>query len=467
MENAVCQNKSPIYLAVDIGASSGRHIVGYIQNGKLLLREVYRFPNGATERNGKLYWDEARLYKEILAGLKAAGEAGFTPDYVGIDTWAVDYALLDEDDKIIDGVLCYRDGRGAAVKQKAHAVLDFSRLYEKTGIQYAPFNTLYQLDDDVLTGRIQKANSFLMLPDYFHFLLTGVKRQEYTNATSTGMVNAQKHTWDEEIIDAFGFPKKLFGALSQPGTVVGRFRPEVAAAVGYEATVVLPATHDTASAVLAAPTTDGAPYLSSGTWSLLGVEVDAAQTSDAAMNFNYSNEGSVDFCFRFQKNIIGLWMIQQVKKELGDKYSFAEFADLAKKSDENRILDLSDPRFLAPKSMIAEIERTLGHLSVGDLARTVFLSLANEYKKALDELEKATGKRYDALHVIGGGCQNAFLNEATARATQKTLSVGPVEATAIGNLIAQMIGMGEIKDLSSARELIKTSFDITEVQING
>ncbi len=467
MEKKLSQNKSPIYLAVDIGASSGRHIVGYIRNGKLLLHEVYRFPNGATQKDGKLYWDEARLYREILNGLKAAGDAGFAPDYVGIDTWAVDYALLDENDNVIDGVLCYRDGRGAAVKDRAHAIMDFCDLYKKTGIQYAPFNTLYQLYDDVLTGRIQKAKSFLMLPDYFHFLLTGVKRHEYTNATSTGMVNALSHEWDEEILCSFGFPQTLFGKLSQPGTVVGRFRPEVAAAVGYDATVVLPATHDTASAVLAAPTTDGSPYLSSGTWSLLGVEVKAAHTDDAAMAFNYSNEGSVDFSFRFQKNIIGLWMIQQVKKELGDKYSFAEFAELAQKSNENRLLDLSDPRFLSPKSMIAEIESTLGPLSVGDLARTVFLSLANEYKKALDELEGATGKSYDALHVIGGGSQNVFLNKATADATQKTLTVGPVEATAIGNLIAQMIGTGEIKDLSAARDIIKTSFDITEVTING
>lgn len=460
-------NAKTVYLAVDIGASSGRHIVSCLKDGKLFLKEVYRFPNGAKRVGDRLFWEEDRLFAEILAGLKAAKEAGFTPDYVGIDTWAVDYVLLDKADKVIGGVYSYRDERGANVKQKAHAVMDFPRLYAKTGIQYAPFNTLYQLYDDVLTGRIRDAESFLMLPDYFHYRLTGVKKQEYTNATSTGMVNAVTHEWDKEILTAFSLPEKLFGGLSQPGTVVGKFKKEVADAVGYTATVVLPATHDTASAVLAAPVSDGAPYLSSGTWSLLGVTEKAAHTDKTAMSYNYSNEGSVDFTFRFQKNIIGLWMIQQVKKELGDKYSFAELADLARVSDENRRLNVADPRFLAPKSMIAEIESVLGKLSVGAMARVIFLSLADAYKTALKELENATGKPYDTLHVIGGGCQNAFLNEMTALATGKTLTAGPVEATAIGNLIAQMIGTGEIKDLDVARNIIKQSFDITEVQING
>jgi len=466
-------NKTPLsvknarYLAVDIGASSGRHIVASLTDGKLTMREVYRFRNGVTDKDGRLYWDAERLFGEIVAGLKAAAEAGLTPDYVGIDTWAVDYALLDENDLPIGGVFAYRDKRGAAVKEQAHAVLDFPTLYRKTGIQYAPFNTLYQLYDDKLTGRLDKAQTFLMLPDYFHYRLTGVKRQEYTNATSTGMVSALTHRWDEEILAKFGFPKALFGELSQPGTTVGSFLPEIREAVGYDATVILPATHDTASAVLAAPVTDGAPYLSSGTWSLLGTEVAAAHTEEKAMRYNYSNEGSVDYAFRCQKNIIGLWMIQEVRKELGEKYSFAELAEMARKEPNDRLLDLADPRFLAPKSMIAEIEGAVGKQSVGALAYTVFRSLARTYKEAIGELEGVIGKRYDTLHVIGGGCQNALLNEMTARETGKRITVGPVEATAIGNLIAQMIGTGEIEDLAAAREIVKSSFDITEVNING
>ena len=456
-----------VYLAVDIGASSGRHMLSYLLEGKLVLKEIYRFKNGATEKGGRLYWDVDRLFDEIVKGLKAAKDAGLVPNYVGIDTWAVDYVLLDGADRPVGGTYSYRDKRGAAVKQKAHAVMDFPLLYKKTGIQYAPFNTLYQLYDDVLTGRIDKAESFLMLPDYFHYLLTGVKKQEYTNATSTGMVNALTHEWDEEILSSFRFPKKLFGTLSQPGTTVGAFKKEIADVVGYTATVVLPATHDTASAVLAAPITDGAPYLSSGTWSLLGVTEKAAHTDETAMQYNYSNEGSVYYTFRFQKNIIGLWVIQEVKKELGDKYTFAELAEMARTDGESRLLDLSDPRFLAPKSMIAEIEGVLGKTSPASMARSIFLSLAEEYKKALTELENATGRKYIALHVIGGGCQNALLNEMTARATGKALTVGPVEATAIGNIIQQMIGTGEIKDLPTAREIVKKSFDITEVKTNG
>ena len=459
--------KNARYLAVDIGASSGRHIVASLTDGKLTMREVDRFRNGVTDRDGRLYWDAERLFNEIVNGLKAAAEAGLTPDYVGIDTWAVDYALLDEKDEPIGGVFAYRDGRGAAVKESAHAVMDFPALYRKTGIQYAPFNTLYQLFDDKRTGRLDKARSFLMLPDYFHYRLTGVKRQEYTNATSTDMVSALTHRWDEEILEKFGFPKVLFGDLSQPGSKVGTFLPAIREAVGYNATVILPATHDTASAVLAAPVTDGAPYLSSGTWSLLGAEVGAAHTEERAMLYNYSNEGSVHYAFRCQKNIIGLWMIQEVRKELGEKYSFAELAEMARKEPNDKLLDLSDPRYLAPKSMIAEIENAVGKQSVGALAYTVFHSLARTYKEALDELEGVIGKRYDTLHVIGGGCQNALLNELTARETGKKITVGPVEATAIGNLIAQMIGTGEIKDLAVAREIVKTSFDISEVIING
>ena len=427
------------------------------------MQEVYRFRNGVFEQDGRLYWDTQALFREILAGLRAAKEAGLTPDFVGIDTWAVDYVLLDENNSPIGETFAYRDKRGAKVKEQAHAVMPFPELYGRTGIQYAPFNTLYQLFDDRLTGRLSEAKSFLMLPDYFHYRLTGVKKQEYTNATSTGMVNAKTHVWDQEILKAFGFPSSLFGNLSQPGEIVGRFTPEIAKAVGFDATVVLPATHDTASAVLAAPVTDGAPYLSSGTWSLLGLCVAQAITDERAMAYNYSNEGSVDFAFRFQKNIIGLWMIQQVKKELGDTYSFQQLADMARECPTDTLLDLNDPRYLAPESMIAEIEKSTGKRPIGELAYIVFNSLAHTYAAAIEELENSTDKRFDTLHVIGGGCQNALLNELTAKVTKKRITTGPVEATAIGNLIAQMIGTGEIKDLAAAREIIKNSFNVSEV----
>ncbi|MBQ8427715.1 MAG: rhamnulokinase, partial [Clostridia bacterium] len=282
------------YLAIDIGASSGRHIVSYLQDGKMITEEVYRFQNGPKETQGydgklHLMWEPERLYQEILNGLKKAGELGKVPYSVGIDTWGVDYALLDENDKAIGGVYCYRDERTKEPIGQVHDVIPYDELFAKTGIQFASFNTVYQLLHDRDTGRMDKAKSMLMLPDYFHFRLTGVKKQEYTNATTTGMVNALTHKWDEEIIEKLGYKKELFGELAQPGTVVGEFTDEVAAFVGYKAKVVLPATHDTASAVLAAPLDGQTPYISSGTWSLLGVEQNKAVTLQSANVAGYSN----------------------------------------------------------------------------------------------------------------------------------------------------------------------------------
>ncbi|MBQ9369750.1 MAG: rhamnulokinase [Clostridia bacterium] len=453
------------YLAVDIGASSGRHILAELKGGILHCEEIYRFPNGAKEVNGRLYWDTDRLFQEILAGLKKAGEIGKAPDYVGIDTWAVDYVLLGEKGERVGDVYAYRDARGGIASEKVHERIPFPALYARTGIQFQPFNTIYQLYDDKETGRQDEAHGFLMLPDYFHYLLTGVKKQEYTNATSTGMVNAETHTWDAEILSALGYNEKLFGTLSQPGSVVGAFKKEIADAVGYNATVILPATHDTASAVLAAPITERAPYISSGTWSLLGIENEGAVTSEEARHYNYSNEGSLRQTFRFQKNIMGLWMIQQVRKELGDGCSFAELAALAEKSPIDVTVDVNDNRFLAPKSMLAEMESVIGKRTVGEIAYCIFNSLAESYKKAIEELEEMTGARYDKLHIIGGGSQNKLLNRLTAEKTGKTVVLGPTECTAIGNVLMQMIGTGDVKDLAEARKIIRNTFEIEEVTL--
>ncbi len=457
------KSNGTIYLSIDIGASSGRHIVSRLEGDKLVQKEVYRFPNGAENRGGRLYWRVDSLFSEIVRGLKEAKEQGYTPSYVGIDTWAVDYALLDKNDSLLGSVFSYRDERGARIKEKAHSILPFSELYRRTGIQYAPFNTLYQLADDVETGRIKDAESFLMLPDYFNFLLTGVKRQEYTNATSTGMVNAKSHVWDEQILSSFSLPKRLFSSLSQPGAVVGEIKSEIAREIGYSATVLLPATHDTASAYLSCPAKRGDPYLSSGTWSLLGAEEPAAHTDERAMRFNYSNEGSLDYTFRFQKNIIGLWLIQQVKKELGDAYSFAEIVKMAKENPTDRVFDVADEIFLAPESMIRAVESRIGKIGLGATFYSIFASLAQGYAKAFAELESLTGRRFDALHVIGGGVKNELLTEMTAKAIGRKVVSGPVEATAIGNAVMQMIATGEIEDLAAARKIIQKSFEIKEI----
>lgn len=452
------------YLAIDIGASSGRHITAEFIDGKLVLEEIYRFPNGATSAEGRLFWDAEGLFREIVKGLKLAGEKGKTPDFVGIDTWAVDYVLLDGHNNPTKAY-CYRDKRGGEVKDKAHVVMPFSELYSRTGIQYQPFNTIYQLFDDKLSGRLAGAESFLMLPDYFNFRLTGVKKQEYTNATSTGMVGAGTRKWDTRILDLFGFPTKLFGELTQPGAVVGGFTDAVAREVGYNATVMLPATHDTASAVLAAPIGENRPYISSGTWSLLGVEQPAARTDYGSMSCNYSNEGSVGGSFRFQKNIMGLWMIQRVRAELNDKYSFAELADMARSCEHKRTVNVNDEKFLAPPSMLDAIFSETGEMSVGETAYCIYNSLANCYAESLAELERLTGARFETLNIIGGGSKNALLNELTARSCGKRVITGPVEGTAIGNIIMQAIGTGELPDLAAARTVVAQSFDIEEVMI--
>ncbi len=457
------------YLAIDIGASSGRHILSYLENGKMVTEEIYRFQNGpetltAFDGQPHLMWTHERLFTAILNGLKKAGDLGKIPASVGIDTWGVDYALLDENDQAIGGTYCYRDARTENTIPAVHSIIPFAELYERTGIQFASFNTVYQLLDDVKSGRMAKAKSFLMLPDYFHFRLTGVKKQEYTNATTTGMVNTKTRKWDSEILEKLGYKKELFGELSQPGTVVGEFTDEVAAYVGYKATVVLPATHDTASAVLAAPLSGQTPYISSGTWSLLGVEQDYAHTTEAARAAGYSNEGSVQGQYRLQINIMGLWMIQQVRHELNDAYSFAQLADMARENPVDDEIDVNDQKFLAPESMIDVITETVGRkLSVGEMAYVIYNNLARYYDYSLKALEEVTGEKYSTLNIIGGGSKNVLLNELTAKYTGKKIITGPSEGTAIGNLMMQMVGMGDLSGVAEGREYVKRSFDIAEL----
>lgn len=461
--------KMRYYLAIDIGASSGRHIVAHLENGKMITEEIYRFQNGpemltAFDGEKHLMWTHERLFNEILNGLKKAKELGKVPYSVGIDTWGVDYALLDENDEAIGGTYCYRDSRTETTIPAVHEVLPFEKLFEKTGIAFATFNTVYQLLDDVKSGRMAKAKSFLMLPDYFHFRLTGVKKQEYCNATTTGMVNAETHTWDEEILEKLGYKKELFGELAQPGTVVGEFTDEVAAIVGYKAKVVLPATHDTASAVLAAPLDAQTPYISSGTWSLLGVEQNKAHTSKSALEAGYSNEGSLQHTVRLQINIMGLWMIQQVRHELGDKYSFAELADMARANPVDYEINVNDQRFLAPENMTAEINAAVGkELTVGEMAYVIYDNLAKYYDLSLKALEEVTGEKYQTLNIIGGGSKNMLLNEMTMKYTGKKIITGPAEGTAIGNLMMQMVGCGDVADVAEGRQIIKKSFDIVEL----
>lgn len=455
------------YLAIDIGASSGRHIVGRIRDGQIEQREVYRFTNGSREIDGHLCWDVDHLFEEIVAGLREADACGCRPDYIGIDTWGVDYALLDEQDRRIGEVFCYRDGRTAPAIEAMHADMPFSQLFARTGIQFQPFNTLYQLCADRDSGKLARAHSFLLLPCYLSFLLTGIKRQEYTNATTTGMINTVTHTWDADILRAARLPAHLFAPLDQPGTVVGALKADIAARVGYTATVLLPATHDTASAVLAAPLTARAPYISSGTWSLLGIEQEVAHTDDKSLAVNYSNEGGPGFTFRYQQNIMGLWMLQSIRRELNEgrevPISFGEIADMARSCRGEGIVNVNHADFLAPQSMLAAV-RAHAPWAVSDaqVIRCVYDSLAACYAGSIADLEQTVGQRYDTLHIIGGGSRDTLLNELTAATTGKRILTGPTEATALGNLLMQMIAAGEVADLDAGRAFVRASVELGE-----
>lgn len=431
-----------LHLAIDIGASSGRHIAAWREDGSLQMKEIYRFSNLPEERDGHLVWNLERLCREVVSGLAACKRQGLVPDSVGIDTWAVDYVLLDGADAPIQPLFCYRDGRGAEGAEQVHGIVPFSELYARTGIQFQPFNTVYQLYWDKMTGRLDQAADFLMLPEYLSFMLSGVKAHEYTNASSTGLLDARAKTWDMEIVKRLGLPERLFAqAPRTPPVKLGRLTREIVGAVGFDCDVVLPATHDTASAIAALPR-KGA-YLSSGTWSLLGAELEAPVTSEAAMRANFTNEGGVG-TIRFLKNIMGLWLVQCLQRELDGNYSFAELADMAEKeAGFDYRLDVNAARYLAPKSVMAEIDGECGEKgwpvprTPGAYAHAICQSLAHAYADALDELEAVTGRRFDSLCIVGGGVKNEYLNTLTERAVRRPVVIGSHEATALGNILLQ------------------------------
>mgnify|MGYP002802710307 FL=1 len=457
------------YLAIDIGASSGRHMLASMKDGKMQLEEVYRFPNGMDDKNGTLCWNVERLFTEIKNGLKKCKEIGKLPVSMAIDTWGVDYVLLDKDDRILGDTVGYRDSRTEGMDEKVYEVIPQDELYARTGIQKQIFNTVYQLMavKESHPEYLEQAESILMIPDYFHFLLTGVKKNEYTNATTGQLVSPKTNDWDYEMIDMLGYNSKMFRPVSMPGTVVGEFTEEVQKEVGFNCTVVLPATHDTGSAVLAVPTNDDdAVYISSGTWSLMGIERKEADCSMESMKANFTNEGGYDHRFRYLKNIMGLWMIQSVKKEFAEDLSFAQICEMASKETISSIVDCNDDCFLAPKSMIKAVQdfcRKTGQQvpeTVGEISSVIYNSLAKCYGDTVKEIEEITGKKYSTIYVVGGGSNAGYLNELTAKYTGKKVSAGPSEATAIGNVIVQMLHDGVFKDLPEARTCVRESFDV-------
>lgn len=458
------------YLAIDIGASSGRHILGRVENGKIVLEEIYRFDNNAIEKNGHICWDIDDLYHHILEGLKAVSARGVVPKTMGIDTWGVDFVFLDKDGKLIGDAVSYRDGRTEGIPAEMEKTLSFEALYRRTGIQKIDFNSIYQLYaiQKEMPELLDRAETLLMIPDYFHYLLTGKIHNEYTAASTTALLDAKKKDWDFELIDLLGYPKRLFGPLTMPGAVIGRFTKEVKDYVGFDCDVCLPASHDTGSAYIAVPAADDTSvYISSGTWSLLGVEMDEPCITKEGMEANFTNEGGYGGKFRYLQNIMGLWMIQSVRRNTGKKYSYAELEDMAR---ENRqyieTVNVNERTFIAPDNMLDAINEVLERdgkplpQSLGETVHCIYVSLAESYAKAIKKLEGITGTTYTGVNIVGGGSKDGYLNELTAKATGLPVIAGPTEGTAIGNLLVQMISGGEFADIRAARAAVAETFEV-------
>ena len=417
------------YLAIDIGASSGRHIVGWRENGEIVTREVYRFPNGMEEANGRLTWNIESLFAHVKAGIDAALKEYPKIESLSVDTWGVDYVLMDGDREILP-CYAYRDGRTEAAIPKVHAILPFSELYRRTGIQFQTFNTIYQLYADKLSGRLERATDFLLMPEYLLYKLCGVKSHEYTNATTGGMVNAETKEYDPAIIGALGLPDRLFHPLSRPGKYLGDYQ-------GIKC--VLCATHDTGSAVEGIPMEGNELFISSGTWSLLGVKSPVPITTEESEKANYSNEGGVGY-IRYLKNIMGMWLVNRLRDEICPGKPWNEITAEAEQKHFSHTVDANDPSFLAPESMKAAFDAALPHppkCAMGYF-RCAYRSLALCYQKAVEDMERITGKKYAKICIVGGGAKNQFLNRLTEEATGKQVIALPIEATALGNLKIQM-----------------------------
>ena len=447
-------------LAIDMGASSGRHILGYIEDGKLKLEEIYRFENGIIDIGGTLCWDTNALFNEIKNGLKECKKRGIIPETVAIDTWGVDYVLLDKDKKEIMPTVAYRDSRTLGIPEEIDQIIPRKELYERTGIQATSYNSIYQLYCDKKSGKLDNAEYFLMMPEYFSFKLTGEIKNEYTLSTTGGLVNVNTYERDEEILEKLGISKRIFSPLSLPGTVVGNLSDEIKEEVGFDTTVILCASHDTASAVASCSVGDNGVYISSGTWSLIGTENSHPVTCEKAMNSGFTNEGGVEHRYRFLENIMGMWLLQNIRKNLDKKYTYDEMMQMAMASDFTEYINPNAPDFLAPDNMIEAIRNYLGQpqLPIGDVLNSVYHSLAKTYNEAVKVIEEISNKQIDIINIVGGGCKDTYLNSLTEKYTGKKVIAGPVEATAAGNLMVQLIYLEKDLDLTKARELIKNSF---------
>jgi rhamnulokinase len=463
-------------LAFDYGASSGRAILGSYDGTKLVLKEVHRFPNEPVEVNGTLYWDILGLFREMKNGLlKSRTEHGQISG-IGIDTWGVDFGILDRSGQLLSNPVHYRDSRTEGMIEKACEKIPAEDIYRRTGIAFQKFNTLYQLLSMSESGSsvLKEADKLLFIPDLLSYFLTGIKSTEFTIASTSQMLSADTGTWDFDLIRSLGIRDDIFTEVIQPLTVIGEISGSLQNELGLgKVPVVAVPEHDTGSAVVSVPAT-GADhaYLSSGTWSLLGVESEKPVINDDTYHLNYTNEGGVNGTIRLLRNIMGLWIYQECKREWDRRGNRLGFDELEQKAEDTApfvsLIDPDDDMFYSPGRMpekIAEYCRKTGQPAPKDMfetTRCIMESLALKYRMVLEGLEKITGRKLDAIHIVGGGCQNKMLNRFTANSIKRPVYTGPVEATATGNIVCQLIALGELYGVAQARELIRNSFEINE-----
>lgn len=464
------------YLAVDLGAESGRTIVGSLDGDQLTLRETHRFSNGPVQLNDGIHWDVLRLWSEIKAGIAATVKRDVQLDGIGLDTWGVDFALLDRNHSLLSNPLHYRDVRTDGMLEEAFRRMPRAEIFSNTGIQFMQINTLYQL----LAMSVQKsplldvAKSFVTMPDLFNYWLSGEITNEFTNATTTQCLDPRTREWATCVLDAMEIPTHLFKPVTDPGTRLGTLLPQVAEETGAGAVqIVVPACHDTGSAVVAVPAKNqDFAWISSGTWSIMGAEVREPSLTEKTLEYNLTNEGGAFGTWRLSKNILGLWLVQECKRtwaHTGDELSYDEITRLAAEAKPFlAVIDPDDSRFLHPGDMPDRIRNYCAETNQavpqtkGEVIRVALESIALKYRWVLARLEELTSKHFAPIHIIGGGTKNRLLNQFTADATGRVVVTGPVEATAIGNVLMQAIGLGDLSSLSDARAVVRASFDVEE-----
>jgi len=463
------------YLAIDLGAESGRVMAGRLDNGRLSLEEIRRFPNQPVELPSGLYWDAFRLFHEIVEGLAIAGREQRIPAAgIGVDTWGVDFGLLGEDGGLIDCPRHYRDPRTNGVPEKLFEKVPRWEVFERTGIQIMALNSLYQLYAMRLANAagLREAHRLLFMPDLLNYWLTGVARNEVTIASTSQFYDTKARRFATEMLDRLGIPSRIVGELIEPGRMLGPLLPRLAESTGLGAVPVYAVgTHDTASAVAAVPAQgDDWCYISSGTWSLMGVETAEPLINQRSHELNYTNEAGVAGRTRLLKNIAGLWLLQECRRAWaaeGERFAYEELVRMAEEAGPARAI-IDPDAFLQPGDMPERIvEWCKSHgleppASKGQFCRTILESLAHRYREVLDGLESLTGRRIGTIHIVGGGSRNALLNQLAADVTGRCVVAGPVEATAAGNLLVQAMGAGEVRDLDRVREIVRHSFEITE-----